>query len=272
MNIKHQITWKVISLLMLFTQSIISYAQEDSFSLGKTEKFYSESLGKEISLNVHLPESYNSNIHNYPVLYLLNGQDLPTYANAASALDFLSFEMIPEFILVGIVSSAELFEKIRICPSDSIKQKELEEFVNKLFLDITTYIDSKYRTEPYNLLYGQSNLGLLALHALFINSRCIKSYIIGSPPFGWCQTYLFNRFKSSLNNNLFEVKNLFVSYGEFDYPELVISQIQSFEDLLMNYPSEWLNYKVFYAAGEGHVPVTTLNYGLLNLFSDTAAQ
>jgi enterochelin esterase-like enzyme len=79
---------KIAFLVMLCLVNIPLVAQDD-VTIGKYKKFQSGVLGGEVTYLVHLPEGYETSGKDYPVIYMMNGQSVSAFANAASTVDEL---------------------------------------------------------------------------------------------------------------------------------------------------------------------------------------
>src|SRR5512138_1769665 len=107
---------KNASLLILCLINFTLLAQDDVI-IGKERKFQSQVLGGEVTYFVHLPDGYDKSGIDYPVIYMMNGQSVTSFANAASTLGNLSNERIPDMILIGI-SNTGVAAGYRSCPDE----------------------------------------------------------------------------------------------------------------------------------------------------------
>jgi predicted alpha/beta superfamily hydrolase len=240
------------------------FAQDD-VSIGKYKKFQSGILGGEITYLVHLPDGYDNSGKEYPVIYMMNGQSVSSFANAFSTLDNLSNERIPDMILIGI-SNTGVAEDYWSCPDDSGKVKLGDSFSKFLKEDLIPEVNRNYRTNEYKILFGQSNAGLFVLYSCLIQPDLFNAYIVASPMFGWCPQFYTEKPRAFLNNNTSLNKKLYVSYGDLDYIE-VLRYINDFEEILKQSPASF-QWKVDLIENAGHVPFITLNNALLYFFSE----
>ena len=109
---------KRIALFIIVCLVQTTLFAQDDLSIGKYKKFQSGILGGEVTYLVHLPDGYDKSKKDYPVIYMMNGQSVSSFANAASTLDNLSNERIPDMILIGI-SNTGVAANYRSCPDDS---------------------------------------------------------------------------------------------------------------------------------------------------------
>jgi len=106
----------LLVIVWLIQVSLI-IAQEDVI-IGKYQKFESEILGGEVTYLEHLPDGYEDSDKEYPVIYMMNGHIISTFANAAATRDKLSGERILDMILIGI-SNKGVARKYWSCPNDT---------------------------------------------------------------------------------------------------------------------------------------------------------
>lgn len=251
--------------LMLCLIHLNVMAQEN-VSIGKYKKLTSKILGGDVTYIEHLPEGYDNSGNKYPVVFMMNGQDASTFANAVATLEYLSSERIPDMILIGISNTGSA-ETSLACPDDSGRVKSGVTFQSFLEKELLPEINKNYRTNNYKILMGQSNTGLLVMYSLFTNPSLFDAYVVASPMFGWCPDFYMSKTEEFLNRNDTINKKLYVTYGDLDYLE-VASKINQFEDLLKNNSSKEFKWKLDRIENCGHVPQITLNNALLFFFSE----
>jgi predicted alpha/beta superfamily hydrolase len=256
---------KKIVLLFIACLVQISLFAQDDVSFGKYKKFQSRILGGEVTYLVYLPDGYENSAKDYPVIYMMNGQSVSSFANAASTLDNLSNERIPDMILIGI-SNTGVAANYRSCPDDSGKVRLGDSFSKFLKEDLIPEVNRNYRTNEYKILFGQSNTGLFVLYNFLTQPDLFNAYVVASPMFGWCPQYFMDKTRTFLKNNPSLNKKLYVSYGDLDYVE-VLRYINDFKDVLKQSPAGF-QWKVDLIENAGHVPFITLNNALLYFFSE----
>lgn len=257
-----------ISKIIFFIICLISvnvFTQEN-VTVGKYQKLQSKILGGEVTYLEHLPEGYDKSNKEYPVIFMMNGQDIPTFAHAAATLDYLSNDRIPDIILIGISNTGAAQTSIA-CPDDSGKIKGADNFYNFLEKELLPEIKKNYRTNDYKILMGQSNMGIFVLHTFVNNPDLFNAYIVSSPMLKWCPDYYLSKTKELFTTNKTLKKKLYVSYGNLDYVE-VLSHIDAFEEILKKQSSKEFEWKLDLIENCGHVPQVTLNNALLFFFSE----
>jgi len=256
---------KEISLFLLVCFLQTRLGAQDSVTIGKYNNIESKILGGKVTYLEHLPEGYYSSDKEYPVIYMMNGQIISGFANAAATLDNLSNERIPDMILIGI-SNSGVAGTYWSCPNDSGYVRGGNLFYRFLKEELMPEIKKNYRANEYKILAGQSNTGLYVLYNFLFYPDLFNAYIVASPMFAWCPDFYSDKTKSFLHDNPNINKKLFVSFGDIDYVE-VRNHMNNFVELLKKSP-ESLKWKVELNENTGHVPFTTLNNALLFFFSE----
>jgi predicted alpha/beta superfamily hydrolase len=256
---------KKIALYIIVCLVQTSLFAQDDVSIGKYKKFQSGILGGEVTYLVHLPDGYDKSTEDYPVIYMMNGQSVSSFANAAATLDNLSNERIPDMILIGI-SNTGVAASYRSCPDDSGNVKPGDFFGKFLKEDLIPEVRKNYRTNDYKILFGQSNTGLFVLYSFLTQPDLFNAYVVASPMFGWCPQYYTDKTRVFLKNNPSLNRKLYMSYGNLDYVE-VLRYIDDFREVLGQSPAGF-QYKVELIDNAGHVPFITLNNALLYFFSE----
>lgn len=255
---------KFALVISFFLSWVILNAQGDAI-IGKYQKYYSELIAGDVSYIVHLPDGYKSSEKNYPVVYMLIGQALSSFFNAAATIDNLSSERIPDMILIGIIGAGTALD-ISSCPDDRGNSGPADSFCNFLRMDFIPETNRNFRTNGYRILFGHSKDGLFVLYTLMNQPDLFNSYVAASPMIGWCPLYYNDLMSFYLKHEPTHKEKLYVSHGDLDYVE-VTRFIDDFKNALDQAPSK-LQFKVDLIENSGHVPYISLNNALLYFFSE----
>jgi len=253
--------------LIILTSFVSAQKEDKVVVVGKYLSFSSEILQEDFTYLEHLPAGYEKSAKKYPVVFVLNSQIVSTFAIASATLDRLSFEQIPEMILIGISNTGRARNYFPIRPNTNTTG-EADTFLKFLKEELIPYVDNKYRTESYRILMGQSNTGLFVVYALLADPAIFNAYIAASPALGWGLEFMQKKAESAFASQTMPSRFLYMNYGEFDYPRLVNNALPGFIKILEDKAPSALTWKVEYLKNEGHVPVATLNNALLTLFAD----
>ncbi len=237
---------------------------QDDVIIGKFRKLESKILGGEVTYLEHLPDGYEKSDKTYPVIFMMNGQNVSQFANDAATLDNLTNERIPDMILIGI-SNTGVADTYWSCPDDSGHIIGGTIFSTFLKDELIPEINKNYRTNGYQILYGQSNSGLFVMYDFLVYPDMFDAWVIASPMFGWCPDFFLNKTSSFLKDNPGINKKLYISYGDLDYVQ-VLKPVNDFTEALKQSPAG-LEWKVEMIGNTGHVPFSTLNNALLFFFS-----
>ncbi len=162
---------------------------EQGIRVGRVERFASRVLSEQRELRIYLPETYATATFRYPVLYLLDAEG--DFLHTAGIVEFLGgIDRIPELILVGVVNTHR--SRDLTPPSDDEEETAFWDevggagaFQRMLREELIPFIDSKYRTEPFRILRGQSFGGLFAIHDAMSQAPVFDAVIASSPAVGW---------------------------------------------------------------------------------------
>jgi predicted alpha/beta superfamily hydrolase len=254
---------KLIFLLLACLIQTGLTAQEN-VNIGKYRKFESKILGGEVTYLEHLPDGYEKSEKTYPVVFMMNGQNISQFANYGATLDNLAGDRIPDMILIGISNEGPA-GTYWSCPNDSGNVKGGNTFCSFLKDELIPEIRKNYRTNGYQILAGQSNTGLFVMYNFLFYPDLFNAYVIASPMFGWCPDFFLNKTKSFLKDHPEINKKLYISYGDLDFVQ-VMKPMNDFIEALKQSPKDLL-WKVDLIENTSHVPFTTLNNALLFFFS-----
>jgi len=242
------------------------FAQEakEDVVIGQYVKFYSETLGEEATILVHLPYAYHRSDMTYPVLYSLDGDNISRFSKSAATLEELNSNgRIPKMILVTVANTDRIPIRLDSDPDSS----QALDFLRFLADELAGFVGENYRTADYRVLFGQSNAGLFTVYSLLERPESFDVCIASSPMLGWCSDFIFNKAEDLFEKNSALDNSLFMIYGQDDY-ERVTSSVPDFAEILKSKAPPDFEWRMKVLADEGHVPYTSLYDGLKAVFSD----
>lgn len=196
------ITMMIWTITLASAQESIIPISKIPFSIGESVKLKSEVLKEERTLNIYLPQSYQTDTtKRYPVIYLLDGSANEDFIHIAGLVQFGSFSwinMVPESIVVGISN----VDRKRDFTYPSNNKQDREEFptsgksanfIQFIAEEVQPFINSYYKTTETKTLIGQSLGGLLATEILFSKPNMFDHYIIVSPSLWWSDQSLLKK-------------------------------------------------------------------------------
>lgn len=194
---------RVTAIITILFFCLSSFGQLKSpIKLGEVHEIQSVQLSETRTLNIYLPEGYNSaDTARYPVIYLLDGGLDEDFIHIVGLVQFNSFPWIsrvPRSIVVGITNTDR--ERDMTYPtkikSDKVKFPTTggsEKFIAYIEKEVQPYVNRTFRTNSSKTIIGESLGGLLATEILFTKSYLFDRYIIVSPSLWWDNGSLLNR-------------------------------------------------------------------------------
>jgi len=232
-------------------------------TLGEIASLESTVLNKTVPLSIHLPANYDSSRNTYPVLYMLDADYRARFAMLAGTLDYMGETQIPEMILIGV----DLPEGNSILlPTREDKDTTIPDgYITFFETELMPYVDNKYRTAPYNVLFGASNSGFFSVYTLLNNPLLFNSYFASSPSLGVIPEVMLQKIKTGPLKTLEEDRLLHIIYSD---DEGLTNYVSEFSNVLENHKPEGFTYKVDELMHQGHVPATDFTQFLVALYPD----
>jgi len=237
--------------------------------LGKRVKIYSETLGEKRTLIVRLPPGYEESQRRYPVLYQLDGEHESLLANAVSSIEYPRDDGSElSMILVAVANTDRSRDMFPVKVSKSPTSGGACRFLRFMVEELKPFVDGRYRTSRYDILYGASNAGLFVVYALLSMPDSFEAYIASSPMIGWCREFMFELAERCFSESESLDKYLYMICGEED--ELyVTSHVADFAKLVEAQAPDDFRWELKVVEEGGHVPFTSL-YDGLNAITDHA--
>jgi predicted alpha/beta superfamily hydrolase/Flp pilus assembly protein TadD len=172
--------------MILFPFSSAAPIQEEGepVVIGTYHKLHSKILDEERTLLVHLPRSYDSTSLDYPVLFLLYGNQVTTYyAQAVSVLDRLGpTGRMPEMLLVAITNTDRYRDLLPRQPDGS--PTGIKSFVRFFEEELIPYVEKNYRAKDFRVVMGPQAGANFSLYTLFEHPGLFQAAVINNP-FRW---------------------------------------------------------------------------------------
>lgn len=174
----------LLSLLVLSASAAMA-RDGDPVTIGKRFQLRSDRIGEMRSFLVHTPPGYAWSKDAYPILIVLDGDEL--FAQASASVDSLAEnERIPQMIVVGVPNTDRgrdlgapgvSYEP----PADGIGGPD--KFLAFIGDELVPEIERRYRTRPYRVIAGHSAGGLSTLYTLISRPELFNAYVALSPAF-----------------------------------------------------------------------------------------
>jgi predicted alpha/beta superfamily hydrolase len=232
----------------------------------RTERLESARVGEAREFWISLPDGYDASTERYPVVYLMDG-DFNFNSGGIGALRHAAqLGEIPEFIIVGIRNtdrSKDIFPEVVTYPDSSRDGGRANQYLDFIHEELMPHIEQTYRTERYRVLYGTSNSGFTAVHALFRTPAMADAYVAASA------TLSIPSFRRERNDLVRDFKGgrrrLALVMGERDLPT-VISLNGALKEQIDQSAPAGLTCRLRVIPNGEHVPANSLVEGLRDLF------
>jgi uncharacterized protein len=230
------------------------WAQDNRIVIGEALKLRSAILEEDRTLQISLPNGYQSSRERYPVVYVLDGEG--QFAQAVGAIRFLGkVNKMPPAIVVGIPNTNRNRD---LSPATS-NPKDLEKlpggggadrFLAFLTDELRPHIEANYRTWPFRILFGHSGAGLFVIHTFLERPDAFGAYIASSPALFWDDNGETRRAEKILAAKATRRGVLFLSRGE--ETALTARTIAPFVRVLQSQASRDLRWKFEIFTEENH--------------------
>ncbi|WP_422360798.1 alpha/beta hydrolase-fold protein [Reichenbachiella sp.] len=138
-----------------------------------THLIQSKALAEDRLVNIQLPQGYDKADESYGVLYVLDGEY--AYDYAVGAVSFLSnaFGHMPALIVVGIPN----IDRLRDVHVMHNKQDSYSKFLEFVESELKPFIDSNYRTNGFDIIYGWSSASDISMQFLVTKPGLFDAHI-----------------------------------------------------------------------------------------------
>jgi predicted alpha/beta superfamily hydrolase len=187
------------------TQTLLSIAPSEGTQRDRTRSgdirsmgpLRAPQLGGTREVLVYLPPGYRGGEDRYPVLYMLDGQNVfdesTSYIGAEWGLDEAMEKGVPAgtlrpCIIVAVYNSGARVNEYTPFPHPRRGGGDADKFLDFLVNTVKPYIDQTFRTMPereHTTFVGNSLGGLLTLYAATKHSDTFQSYGVVAPSLQW---------------------------------------------------------------------------------------
>ena len=138
-----------------------------------THLIQSKALVEDRQINIQLPPGYNYAGESYGVLYVLDGEY--AYDYAVGTVSFLSnaFGYMPPLIVVGIPN----IDRLRDVHVTHSAHDSYARFMKFLESELKPFVDSNYRTNGFDIIYGWSSASNISMQFLATKPDLFDAHI-----------------------------------------------------------------------------------------------
>ncbi|OUJ74249.1 alpha/beta hydrolase [Hymenobacter crusticola] len=244
--------------------------QSKPFVLGTIDEIQSTELSEKRTINIYLPEGYSNNdTIKYPVVYLLDGSADEDFIHIVGLYQFNSFPWInrvPKSIIVGIANVDRKRDFTYPTTIEADKKRyptagHSARFIAFVEKELQPYIQSKYKTNPFTTLIGQSLAGLVATEILLKKPDLFSQYIIISPSLWWDDGSLLKLNTEALTQTVKSKKGIYIGVGKeglgpSDIPHVMEVDANLLVEKLMLLKNKNLQVNFDYLPQENHATIT----------------
>ena len=232
--------------------------------LGQTISIESKILNETREVFVYTPDGYDDGNESFPVLYVLDGES--KFFIATAIANFLATnQRIPRTIVVGIPNVARNRDFTpAVEPQPTIGGAD--NFIKFLDEELMDFVDNKYRTQDFNVLFGHSLCGMFSVYTLFNNPELFDAYISASPALMYDDEYVIKNVEKILNDTSHFTNQIYISIGN---EPAYYNSLDKLSSLLTTNESgvNWILEK-YENEDHGSIPFRTISDGLGYIFSD----
>lgn len=193
------ILWATLLLLLGSPAALAQNGAPSPYVVADVFVIHSKILNEDRKLFIYNPDHVGGNVlPAYPVLYLLEENDMPMVAGMVKYLSSYN-EQLPAMLVVGIDGGGQRIRDLTPTHSrydnlgklDSDPQSWLQpsgggdKFLRFVREEVMPFVEQRYRTAPFKILAGHSVGGLTAIHALAAHPEIFDAYLAVSPSLWW---------------------------------------------------------------------------------------
>lgn len=205
------------SIVSCFTSCTNAQITPDPIPKHETHKIHSKYLNEERTINVWIPENYDSTSDSLPVIYMADGglqEDFPHVANTLSQL--INENKIPPYILVGIENTVRRRDligptKVKYDLKHMPQAGGSANFRTFIKDELFPFINSHYRTTNLRAIIGESAAGLFIVESFLLDNDLFDYYIAIDPSLWFNEQYLVKHYESLSKSNYNFQKKLWLA-------------------------------------------------------------
>ncbi len=256
-----------ISILVFCGCLKLDFAQQqiDNLVLGKTIEINSKILNEKREILIYTPAGYEESNIRFPTLYITDGAE--NFFITTAIVNFLSRSgQIPRMVVVGIPNVNRNRDLSPSIIQGTSNQGGGNNFLNFFQKELIPYVDEKYKTTNYRILFGHSLGGVFATYTMISKPELFNAFIAASPFLAYDNWYVINEAESKLADLSDFKGQLFITLGnEPAYHESLDKFTSLLEDKIKTL--RW-DYQIFSDETHGSIPVISILKGLRYIYSD----
>jgi len=182
----------------------------NQISIGVQDTLYSETLGEERNIWVHVPRSRIYG-HKYPVIFLLDGEFHFESVVGIVRSNVIN-KLMPEMIVVAITNTNRYRDLTTSHIGDDTNPSGgAENFTKFIESELIPYVDDNYPTISHRTFIGHSLGGLVVTNTLINHSHLFNNYLAIDPSLSWNDQKLLNAAKSTISKREYENHSIYIA-------------------------------------------------------------
>ncbi|WP_298902165.1 alpha/beta hydrolase-fold protein [uncultured Psychroserpens sp.] len=258
----------LITLFLVFSIQAQQNLNVESinFQIGDKYSFQSDVLNEKRDILIHLPSNYDSSEKEYPVIYLLDGNN--HFYHATIAVTILEEnEKIPESIIVGIPNNRGTRGRDLA--------RERGKFMQFIKNEVIDFVENKYRTNDQKTIFGHSMAGAFVLNYLATQPSLFDNYIVASPVIQILNSELLDKYENLFKQNTTLDTSIYLTMTKLEAEgERATEALGKFVEILKNKAPKSLSWKYDYIENQIHMttPYITFYQGLAEFYKNYNVQ
>jgi predicted alpha/beta superfamily hydrolase len=195
--------------------------------VGKLELRRIESIEPTRLIRVWLPEGYHESDQSYPVLYMLDGQNVFDHSTSAvgqewgvdeTLTELIQSKVVKPLIVVAIDNSSRRIDEYTPMPDGEGQRQRgggAADFTTWIVRELKPQIDREYRTQARRestWIGGSSLGGLCAMYSILQHNQTFGAAIAMSPSLQWANEGMFGWIDQRLTNEI-KPTRIWIDFG-----------------------------------------------------------
>lgn len=187
---------KSLLFIAALANSSCSKAQQQNLLITKTEttlstnpiiigskiKLFSEALGSYRELFISLPEKYNQETQNYPVVFVMDADHMAMFDLTRSITGLLAkTDLMPESIIVGLTNNGNLNNRFSMTSGlergSGFYENKASDYVHFLQDVVIPYMEKNYRVVNHKTIIGLSPSNGPLYEAFYNQPNLFNAYV-----------------------------------------------------------------------------------------------
>ena len=251
--------------------SSVQEPNQSPFIIGTRWTLTSSFLSEERNIIVRVPDGYETCDHSYPVLYLLDGEDVLFHSCSGVIAHLSEWEdRLPEMIVVGISNTDRLRDMLPTTvtlPNGRRHGGGADAFLDFIARELIPFVEKTYRVGPYRMFSGTSASALTVVYEYLSQRVGFSAYLASSPTLDWDDRLVFRMVEGQAARGLPTDAPLAMFCGGHDL-RAIASDCATFREALRSLEpdSQRVSFRVHET--QGHCPFEGFHNGLLWLLKD----